>query len=64
MARYLVSMNYGGKDYSVTTTASDEQNAIEFSKDDCIRVAMKATGKNISRILEDIDDYSFTAVQI
>lgn len=64
MARYLVSMNYGGKDYSVTTTACDEQNAIDFSKDDCIQVACKATRKDISLILENINENSFTAVQI
>ena len=64
MPRYLVNFNYQGKEYSVTTTASDEQNAIDFSKDDCIRVACKATGKDVSHILEDITEASFTAVQI
>lgn len=64
MPRYLVTLNYQGGEYAVTTTACDEQNAIDFSKDDCINVAVKATGKDISRILEDTDEYSFSAVQI
>ena len=64
MARYLVTLKYQGGEYAVTTTACDEQNAIAFNKDNCIRVACKATGKDVSHILEDITEASFTAVQI
>ena len=64
MPRYLVTLNYQGGEYTVTTTASHEQNAIDFNKDNCIQVACKATGKDVSHILEDITEASFTAVQI
>lgn len=64
MPRFLVTLNYNGGEYSVTTTASNEQNAIDFSKDDCIRVAVKATGKDVSEILKNITETDFSAVQI
>lgn len=64
MARYLVTLKYNGKEYAVTTTACDENNAIEFSIDDCVRVAAKATGKDSLEIYDDIERENFTAIQI
>lgn len=64
MARFLVSLTYNGKDYSVTTTACNENNAIEFTKAKCVEVAHKATGHYYGRILSYICDNCFKAVMI
>lgn len=64
MARYLVTLNYQGGEYAVTTTASDEQNAIDFNKDNCIRVAVKATCHTDAQVRENITEKDFHAVQI
>ena len=64
MARYLVTLKYNGEEYAVTTTACDENNAIEFSIDDCVRVASKATGKDSLEIYDEIERENFTAIQI
>lgn len=64
MARFLVSLNYKDKDYAVTGTASDKQNAIAFYNDDCINVAVKATGNDELDVRRNIDINSFTAIEI
>ena len=64
MPRYLVTLKYDGGEYAVTTTGCNEQNAIEFSIDDCINVAVKATGKDSLEIYNNIERENFTAIQI
>lgn len=64
MARYLVVLKYNEKDYAMTITASNEENAIEFAKDECIRVATKATGHTDAQVRENITEKDFHAVQI
>lgn len=64
MPRFLVTLNYDDGEYSVTTTASNEKNAIEFNRDNCIRVAVKATGDTDAQIRENITESDFSAVQI
>lgn len=64
MARFLVTLKYQGGEYAVTTTACDEQNAIDFNKDNCISVAVKATGHTDAQIRENITESDFSAVQI
>lgn len=56
MARFLVSLAYGGKKYAELITALDEQNAIDFGANKCIEVAAKDTGKSINEIAHYINE--------